>query len=116
MAKEFSVLGAVLVRAKTLSLSIIGRDGVAKNVRANPEVVRAIYFMIFTGRGSKGLRWQHLDLEKGAANLPDSKTGKKVVQLPPPAIEVIEAVARPESGKTEGHADQQRHRAQRTIV
>ena len=96
------MLGAVLARAEYESLSITGPDGDPKEVRANPEAVRAIRLMIFTGmRGGevKALRWEQLDLEKGVANLPDSKTGKKVVQLPPPAIEVIKAVARPESGK-----------------
>lgn len=101
-AKEFSVLGAVLARADYETLSITGPDGEPKVVRANPEAVRAIRLMILTGmRGGevKALRWEHLDLDRGVANLPDSKTGKKVVQLPPPAIEVIKAVARPETGK-----------------
>lgn len=101
-AKEFSVLGAVLMRAQYEPLSIVGPNGEPKTVRANPEAVRAIRLMIFTGMRSgevKALRWEHLDLDRRVANLPDSKTGKKVVQLPAPAIKVIEEVARPDNGR-----------------
>jgi integrase len=101
-AKEFSALGAALIRAESEPLSITGSDGKPKKVRANPEAVRAIRLMIFTGMRSgevRGLRWEHLDLELGVAKLPDSKTGKKVVQLPLPAIQVIREGECPKSGK-----------------
>ena len=58
--------------------------------------------MIFTGMRSgevRGLRWEHFDLDLGVANLTDSKSGKKVVQLPPPAVEVIQTGGRPNSGQ-----------------
>lgn len=46
-----------------------------------------------------GLRWEFIDLEAGRANLPDSKTGKKVLQLPPPALEVLAKANRPKDGR-----------------
>lgn len=100
-AKEFQVLGEALARAEREPLSVEGPDGKAMMVRANPEAVRAIRLMILTGMRTgevRAMRWEHLDLEKGVINLPDSKTGKKVVQLPPAAIQVILAADRPQSG------------------
>ena len=35
------------------------------------------------------LRWEYLDLENGRANLPESKTGEKVLYLPAPAVAVL---------------------------
>lgn len=96
--KEFQVLGEVLARAEKEPLSFAGPDGEPIVVRANPEAVRAIRLMIFTGMRTgevRGMRWEHLDLDQGVVTLPDSKTGKKVVQLPPAAIEVILEGGRP---------------------
>lgn len=100
--EEFGTLGAVLGRAEPEALVIRGRDGKPKTGRANPEAIRAIRLMIFTGMRVgevRGLRWEHLDLEAGVANLSDSKTGKKVMQLPPPALEVIAGGECPDSRK-----------------
>ena len=38
------------------------------------------------------LRWEYLDLENGRANLPQSKTGEKVLHLPGPAIAVLRQI------------------------
>jgi integrase len=38
------------------------------------------------------LKWSYLDLEFGLANLPDSKTGFKVLQLPAPAVEILKSL------------------------
>lgn len=100
--EEFGVLGEVLSRAEKAALVIDGQDGRPKLVRANSEAVRAIRIMIFTGMRVgevRGLRWEYLDLKAGMANLPASKTGKKVVQLPPPTLEVIAGAECPCSGK-----------------
>ena len=64
--------------------------------------VRAIRLLIFTGMRLGevlGLRWEHVDFDGGRANLPDSKTGKKVVQLPAPALEVLATATKPDNGK-----------------
>lgn len=99
---EFAVLGDVLDRAERDALQFKRPDGTLKTVRANPEAVRAIRLMILTGMRVgevRGLRWEYLDLEAGVANLPDSKTGRKVVQIPHSAIEVILTAERPSNDK-----------------
>jgi integrase len=99
--EEFYELGEALARAEREPLTVAGPDGELVVVRANPQAVRAIRLMIFTGMRTgevRAMRWEHTDLEKGVVRLPDSKTGKKVVQLPPAAIRVILTADRPESG------------------
>jgi integrase len=56
------------------------------------SVVPAIRLLIFTGaRVSEilTLRWEWVDLERGCLNLPDSKTGAKVIYLNAPALKVL---------------------------
>lgn len=100
--KEFATLGEVMARAEREPL-IFSSDGRRQTtVRVNPEAIRAVRLLIFTGgRVGEilGLRWEYIDLEAGRANLPDSKTGKKVLQLPPPALEVLSKANRPKDGK-----------------
>lgn len=100
--KEFASLGEVLERAEREPLIITDDDGRKSTVRVNPEAIRAIRLLILTGgRVGEilGLRWEYIDLEAGRANLPDSKTGKKVLQLPPAALEVLAGANRPEDGR-----------------
>ena len=40
------------------------------------------------------LKWNYIDLEQGIARLPDSKTGFKVLQLPFPAVAILEKLPR----------------------
>jgi integrase len=57
----------------------------------------AIRLLILTGcRASeiRTLRWEHVDFERSALRLPDSKTGAKVVVLNTPAIEVLSSIKR----------------------
>lgn len=76
------------------------REGVRdKPVRVPilPAAVAAIRLLILTAaRKSEilGLRWAWIDVEGRRAHLPDSKTGEKVVVLPPPALEVLAALPR----------------------
>jgi integrase len=57
-----------------------------------PSVVPAIRLLLFTGaRRSEilTLRWEHVDLDGQCLRLPDSKTGAKVIYLPPAGLEVL---------------------------
>ena len=55
--------------------------------------------MLFTGARLSEiltLRWEHVDIQRGDARLPDSKSGAKTVQLPPPALAVLAGLTRVE--------------------
>lgn len=101
-AAEFAVLGEALARADRGELTIPNDKGEDRASHVNPEAVRAIRLLIFTGMRTGavlGLRWEHIDFENARANLPDSKTGWKPVQLPAPALELLARADRPASGR-----------------
>ncbi len=63
------------------------------------SAIAAARLLMFTGcrlNEVMTLRWEHVDLRAGALRLPDSKTGKKVVQLGEPAIQVLRSIERVE--------------------
>lgn len=65
----------------------------------HPSAILALRLLALTGM-RKGevlaLRWNEVDLDHGRAHLPDSKTGKKIVPLAPPALEVLMKAKRQE--------------------
>ena len=76
-----------------------------------PETAAAIRLLLFTGARKLeilSLRWDHIDMALGMARLPDSKTGFKVLQLPAPALAILDGLPRispfvfPSTSKT-GH-------------
>ena len=93
---EYSRLSSVLREARSGYLELTGPDGWAEAVRVNPEAVRAIELLVYTGARVGeilGLRWDFIDLDAGRASLPDSKTGRKILQLPKPAIDILQEIA-----------------------
>jgi integrase len=65
--------------------------------KGSPYAAAAIKLLVFTGAKLGvilGLRWEWVDMERGEARLPDSKTGAKTVNLPPPALEVLAGLPR----------------------
>ena len=58
-----------------------------------PQTAAAIRLLMFTGARKEeilSLKWSYIDFERGVALLPDSKTGFKALQLPAPALAVLE--------------------------
>lgn len=82
-------------RERFLSVEELKRLGFVLDHAEDKQAAAAIRLLLFTGARSSeitGLRW---DWIRGTrAVLPDSKTGPKVVQLPPPARAVLNALPR----------------------
>ena len=82
-------------RERFLSLEELKRLGFVLDHAEDKQAVAVIRLLLFTGARSSeitGLRW---DWIRGTrALLPDSKTGPKTIQLPPPARTVLSGVPR----------------------
>lgn len=84
-------------RRRYLTAEEYGRLGRAlKDARRDetigPAARTAIELLLLTGcRPAEitSLQWAHVDLKGAALNLPDSKTGAKVVHLSPPAVRLL---------------------------
>ena len=64
---------------------------------ANPVAVAALRFLMFTGwRETEALtlKWEHLDLARGFATLPLTKTKKSVRVVATPALEILSEAAK----------------------
>jgi integrase len=91
-------------RRRYLSTAELGQLGEAlkraeRDHITSPYVIAALRLLIFTGARLNEvltLRWDHLDLERGYAHLPDSKTGQKTIYLNPPALSILSALPRAE--------------------
>lgn len=101
-ADELARLGDALREAETVGLPWIMREDAKAKHRPkdaetqreliSPHAIAAIRLLILTGcRAGEilKLRWQEVDFERGFLNLPDSKTGAKVVVLAAPALAVL---------------------------
>ncbi len=62
------------------------------NLMIDKHAVACVRLLMLTGcrlREILNLQWAHVDLERRTLNLPDSKTGKKIVGLSDAAIEIL---------------------------
>jgi integrase len=65
--------------------------------RANPASLAIVRLLILTGARRNevaSLKWEHVDFERKALRLADSKTGQKVVPLGAPALDVLAKLPR----------------------
>lgn len=112
---EFAALGSALARAEREGLPVpprrqrrrataatakhrprnVAPDGSRPFAPFNPVGTAALRFLILTGwreREALTLEWEHVDLARGMATLPDTKTGRSVRELGAPALAVLEAM------------------------
>ena len=78
-AEELSRLGNVLAESGRMKAETV-------------EVIAAVRMLLFTGaRKSEilNLKWAEVDMARGVLKLPDSKSGRKEIQLNAPALEVL---------------------------
>ena len=85
-------------RERMLSPAELARLGDALgSCEGSPYAVAAVKLLVFTGARLGevlGLRWDWIDIERGEALLPDSKSGAKTLHLPPPALAVLTELPR----------------------
>ena len=89
-------------RTDFLTADELGAIGAAladleRNKKVSPIMAAALRVLMLSGARKNeilSLKWSYLDLESGLANLPDSKTGHKVLMLPSPAVEVLKSIPR----------------------
>src|SRR6266851_4537672 len=85
-------------RERMLSPAELARLGDALAAHdGSPYAVAAVKLLVFTGARLGevlGLKWEWIDVERGEARLPDSKTGAKTLHLPPPALAVLAELPR----------------------
>ena len=82
--EEFTTLGQV-------------PDEVETEGRTSAPAVAAIRLLMMTGcRKSEilTLRWEHVALDAGELRLPETKTGVRVISLPPIAVELLAGLSR----------------------
>jgi integrase len=85
-------------RERFLSAEELARLGAALAAwPGSPYAAAAIRLLVFTGARLGevlSLQWAWIDIAKGTARLPDSKTGAKTLHLPPPALAVLASLPR----------------------
>jgi integrase len=106
-ADELSRLGDAIREAETVGLAyaIDETKPTAKHApkeahrrtKIGPHAAAAVRLLILTGarlREILGLKWEHVDSERGLLLLPDSKTGKKAIVLNAPALDILASLPR----------------------
>jgi integrase len=85
-------------RERMLSAEELARLGDALAVsHESPHMIALIKLLVFTGARLsevQTMRWEWIDFERGEARLPDSKTGRKTIHLPAPALDVLASLPR----------------------
>lgn len=84
-------------RSRMLSADELARLGPAIAAYDSAYVRAAVKLLLFSGARMNEIltmQWQHVDFERGEANLADSKTGAKTLHLPPPALEILQSLER----------------------
>lgn len=67
-------------------------EAVERSDKVSPLAIAAIRLLILTGARRdeiRTLQWSYIDQERGMAFLPDSKTGRKIIHLSGPALDLL---------------------------
>src|SRR6185312_6044110 len=103
---ELASLGDALRRAETVGLpwNIDETKPTAKHIPKGPKLrvidahaIAAVRLLILTGARLREIlhaKWDYVNWERGALDLPDSKTGKKTVYLSAAALAVLQDIPR----------------------
>lgn len=99
--EEMQRLGEAMIEAETVGFPVNAGDAKhapnGQRVAFHPHVTAAVRLLMLTGcrlREILHLRWSEVDFDRGVLRLPDSKTGRKVVFLPQPAIDILNGMTR----------------------
>ena len=98
LGAELASLGKVLAEVERERRAFVATKKKPQGVIIeHPSAVPCIRLLLFTGARLSEiltLRWEYVDLERQCLNLPDSKTGAKVIHLNPGALEVLVGLER----------------------
>lgn len=89
--EELGRLGEAIAQAESVGVHVVV-NGKTTTRRISPYAAAAIRLLLLTGarlREITNLEWDFVDLERGRLQLPDSKTGAKVIHLSAPAAKVL---------------------------
>ena len=89
-AKELDALGSAF---RSMAEHGYYDNETGKTVSLDPTIAAALKMLLFTGARCMEiltLKWEYIDITRGVANLPDSKTGAKILHLPAPALALLE--------------------------
>ena len=95
------------------------------NGRISPYTIAALRLLLVTGARKseiQNLRWEYVDFERSVLFLPDSKTGRKTVQLNELALDLLKSLPRVDGspwvlpGRKEGQPVKELKTAWRTIL
>lgn len=90
--EEFEVLGHAF---RTLEVRGYIDSESGKKTAFDPTIGAALKMLMLTGARCMEiltLKWEYIDAQRGIANLPDSKTGAKILHLPPPAFAILNSL------------------------
>ena len=89
-------------RERLLTAAELGRLGEAfekgEQLGLNANSLAILRLLVLTGARRNeiaSLKWEHVDFERGALRLPESKTGAKIVPLGAPALALLSRLPRP---------------------
>jgi integrase len=76
---------------------MMSSDASSEDKALDPFAVAAVRLLILTGARLNEvlrLRWEDIDFERGLLNLPDSKTGRRTLQLSEAAVQLLASLPR----------------------